>query len=154
METWSMWFYKEFQLSSWKTDSEVCLKGVGFMIGSLEASKFSCFRKAMLFNESEVMGVVMESYGNQKESRIISEDIIIWLKKSSKSTEKLLWMEKGKGVRSQMPAIVTGKFKNCQVSLWLMWRSNITPMNLHMVSPSLPCHAQVNHFTLQNYFYS
>lgn len=53
--------------------------------------------------------MVMESYGNQKESKIISEDIVIWLEKSRKSTEKLLWMEKGKGVRSQMPAIVTGE---------------------------------------------
>lgn len=36
---------------------------------------------------------------------------------SSKSTEKLLWMEKRKEVRSQIPAIMAEKFDNYHVSL-------------------------------------
>ena len=109
-----IWFFFKLRLSSWKNDSEVCPKGIGFIIGSLE-TEFSYSRKSILSNKSEMMGVVTELWTLERKQNYFKRHNYM-TGNSSNSTEKLLWMEKRK-VRSLMPAIMTEMFKNYQVSL-------------------------------------
>lgn len=76
MKNWSICFYIKTSNQEAENCSEVYPKGIGLTKESLETSSLAV-QESQYTHKLEIMDVVMEKYQNWKESKVISEHIII-----------------------------------------------------------------------------